>query len=315
MHCLKSQLLDLLLDINESSKIPPRLRFDLRSPTPNESDVPALEPDLGPGETQDVESARAALREARAEFEGGQTSQAEYRETEASLTAMINAASQAPQRLANLSRITHTTLACVPPPGMPIDLIEDSPAGYLDPLHEEEYLANIDGFLSAAPPDAQPALPRHPKPTEREKEKDAQLNNPVSVYNWLRSHSDTKSITQEVEKEPASATSNIPEPIHQKAKPSPKPPSSAGNGTTKPSRKRASSAIMLKQELEEELLDEEGYVIAGGSETPASRGKRKRENDESYRPKGGSSKSRKKTKSSNGAVVKKTDPEIEEDEA
>ncbi len=68
---MNSQLLDLLLDVNDSTKIPPRFRYDLRSPTPNASDVPDLEPDHDQREPREVEGALAALKEAKAEFEGG----------------------------------------------------------------------------------------------------------------------------------------------------------------------------------------------------------------------------------------------------
>lgn len=220
----------------------------------------------------------------------------------------------APRTLSKLSRITHTTIASVPPADMPIDLVDTLPAGYLTPVHEEEYLTGLDHYLEAEPPDSQMPLPRQPRLTEKEKEKDAQLRNPVSVYNWLRAHSDTKPVTNDVEKEASAQTTNTSDPASHRAKPSPRPPSSAGTGSSKPVRKRASSSLLLKPELEEELLDEEGYVIAGGTEQPTAKGKRKRENDDAYRPKGGSSKSKKRAKGSSGAAVKKLEPEPEAEE-
>lgn len=197
---------------------------------------------------------------------------------------------------------------------MPADLVGVSPIGYLAPTHEEEYLASLDNYLETEPPDSHLPLLRRPKPSEKEKEKDAQLHNPVSVYNWLRAHSDIKAVIHDVEKEAPAPSANHTEIASQRAKPSPKPPSLASTGSVKPSRKRASSALLHKQEPEEELLDEEGYVIARGSEQPAIKGKRKRENDDAYRPKGGSSKSRKRTKGGNGAAVKKLTPEPEAEE-
>jgi len=214
----------------------------------------------------------------------------------------------APQTLTKLSRITHTTISSVPSSGMPADLVDASPIGYLTSAHEEEYLASLDSYLEIEPLDSHAPLPRHPRLSEKEKDKDAQLHNPTSVYNWLRAHSDTKAVSNDTEKE---APTNNPDTVSHKAKPSPKPPSLASTGSAKPSRKRASSALLPRQETEEELLDEEGYVIAGGSEQPAVKGKRKRENDDAYRPKGGSSKSRKRTKGSSGAAIKKLSPEPE----
>lgn len=313
-------MLDVLLDINDSTNVPPHLRYDLRSPTPNASDVPALEPDLDSYETSEVAGARAALRELRSELDGGHISLAEYREHEAPFVAIINAphALNAPKTLGNLSRVSHTSLSSVPAAGMPGDLVEAAPTGYMDPVHEEEYLSNLDNFLANIPPESQPVLPRQPKPTDKEKEKDAQLHNRVSVYNWLRMHDDKLS-SHNNEKEAPILNANALDLSNHKAKPSPKPSSSVGTGSTKPSRKRASSAVVPKQDPEEEVIDEEGFVIAGGSEAPAIKGKRKRENDDAYRPKGGSSKARKRTKGGGGAAAKKpdmdVDVEMEEDDA
>lgn len=313
---INSQLLDLLLDINDSNKIPPRFRYNLRSPTPNASDVPDLEPDHDQHEPPEVEGALAALREAKAEFDGGYITLDDFKQTEKSLRTIIDEAqaSMAPQTLTKLSRITHTTIASVLPSGMPADLVDVSPTGYLTSAHEEEYLASLDNYLETEPPDSHLPLPRPARPSEKEKEKDAQLHNPVSVYNWLRAHSDTKAVTHDVEKEAPAPSANNSDPASHRAKPSPKPPSSASTGSAKASRKRASSALLPKQEPEEELLDEEGYVIAGGSEQPAVKGKRKRENDDAYRPKGGSSKSRKRTKGGSGVALKKLTPEPEAEE-
>ena len=305
-----SQLLDLLLDINDSNKIPPSLRYDLRSPTPNASDVPALEPDLAPRSIQDIENARAALREATYELECGQITRAEFDEHETSLSNIIHAPliQEAPKSLANLSKTTHTTLSSVDETILPPDLLEESPIGYLTPSHEDEMVRRIDDFLETAPPDSNFILPRQNRPTDKEREKDAQLHNPVSVYNWLKAHSEKaqKTYPQDVEADPHPSSAQTSEPPH-KSKPSPKPPSSTGT-STKPTRKRASSSLVPKQEPEEILLDEEGYVINAADEVPEKK-KRKRENDESYRPKGGSSRSKKRAKGSSGAAVKKIEEE------
>lgn len=263
-----------------------------------------------------MEGARAALREARAEYEAGQISLPEYKDTEASLVTIINAPrpSDPPKNLAELSKVSHTELTSVPPSGMPGDLTHESPTGYMSPAHEEEFLSTLDNYIANAQTDSQPILPRPKKPNEKEREKEAQLHNPVSVYNWLRAHSDLKPITHDLEKDIIASHSNTSEPSAPKTKPSPKPPSSTSNTSTKPSRKRASSALLAKQEPEEELLDDEGFVIGGGSEVPVSKGKRKRDGDNAYRPKGGSSKSRKRTKGSSGSAVRKLEPEVEEEE-
>jgi len=311
-----SQLLDLLLDVNDSNKIPPSLRYDLRSPTPTISDVPLLEPDQPTFEAQDVEGARRALMEARHEYEAGEITLADYQEQEAQLSTMINAPPVGPRSFASLSKTTHTTLESVDPstmiPEKSLDIFDEVPMGYLDPSHEDEMLVTIDTFLATAPPDSQPFLPRPPRLTDKEKEKDFQLRNPVSVYNWLQKHG-TKVIPHDNEKEARHEDSHHAEAAALKPRPSPKAPSSVGTGSTKPSRKRASSALMPKQEPEELLLDDEGFVIGGGEEPAPDKKKRKRD-DDAYRPKGGSSRARKRTKGSSGAVAKKTEPDVEGEE-
>ena len=290
---IHSQLLDLLLDINDSKKIPPHLRYDLRSPTPDASAVPPLEPDLSPSGTLDVDHARAALEEAKQDYASGQITPSRYRDMEDTLTRIITA----PKSLTSLSQTSHTTLSSVDPTTMPVDLLDASPTGYLSPAHEDEYLSTLDTYLSTAPPDSQPLLPRPSKLTDREKDKDAQLHNPVSVYNWLRAH-DRKLFHEDTE-----ATHNeehISKPTRAKA--SPKPASSAGIGSAKTTRQRASSNAVPKQE--QEVIDEEGFVIkGGGGDEPAPRSKRKRE-DDAYRPKGGSSRSNKRKKGGSGAAKK-----------
>ncbi len=311
-----SQLLDLLLEVNANAKIPSQLRYDLRSPTPNASDVPGLEPDIAPTENHKVDSARAAVRELKSELEANEISLQEYKDRETTLMKIIDASHESDkiQSLAKLSRISHTKLSSVPESGMPEELVDESPVSYLSPTHEDEYLSALDNYLAIAPLDAQPLLPRPLRPTEKEREKDAQINNPVSVYNWLRAHSDNKPVPHDLDKDLAPSNPNASEPSNHRLKPSPRPPSSTGNGNTKPSRKRASSALIPKQEPEEELLDDEGYVIGGGEVPASTKAKRKRENDDAYRPKGGSSKSRKRTKGSGGAALKKLEPEVEGEE-
>ena len=208
--------------------------------------------------------------------------------------------------LSNLSRVQHTALNIVSAEELPKDLLQEAPIGYMTPSHEDEYLSALDGYLANLPPEAPLMLPRPFRPTDREREKDAQLRNPVSVYNWLREHR-PKVFLQDPrpeEKEPApEKASSVPESASHKA--SPKPPSS---GTAK-----RRSAAVPKQEVEPEpeILDDEGNVIGGaGIDPPAPKSKRKRD-DDAYRPKGGSSKPRKRGKGSSGAAVRKTDGEEE----
>ena len=301
-HIFRSQLLDLLLDVNESAKILPHLRYDLRSPTPDASAVPALEPDLAPYGPSDIESTRAALEEARQDLCTGQITPAAFKSMEADFQSILNRTNS----LSNLSRVQHTTLNIVSAEVMPKDLQQEAPIGYMTPSHEDEFLSALDTYLANLPPEAPLMLPRPFRPTDREREKDAQLRNPVSVYNWLREHRPKVFLQDPRPEEKESVpekVSSVSESAGHKA--SPKPPSSST------SKRRSAAASRQEVEPEPEILDDEGNVIGGtGIDQPAPKSKRKRD-DDAYRPKGGSSRPRKRGKGSSGAAVRKTEGDEE----
>ncbi|MCJ1466414.1 hypothetical protein MMC07_005033 [Pseudocyphellaria aurata] len=271
------QLLDLLLDVNESNHVPFHLRYDLRSPTPDATDVPALEPDRSPNKIHDANGARAALEEAKVELTTGQITPNTYKDLEIELLETINK----PIRIfAQLDDTPHTTLSSVTPNDLPSDLDEDAPTGYLSPDHETEFLLNLDNTLGNPPLGSRPIISSQlAKANEREREKESQLRNPVSVHNWLRKHH-----PQVFQEEPG------PEklPSRSVAKVSPKP-SNPPKASKRPS-------TVPKQENE---YDDEGFLIGGTFELPP-KSKRKRE-DEPYRPKGGSSRPTKRKRTSGGA--------------
>lgn len=298
-----SLLLDLLLDVNESTKVLPHLRYDLRSPTPDASAVPALEPDLAPYGPSEIEGTRAALEEAKQDLYAGQITPATFKSMESQLQAILNRTNS----LSNLSRVQHTTVDIVSADIMPKDLQEEAPIGYMTPSHEEEFLSALDTYLASLLPEVPLMLPRPVRPSDREREKDAQLRNPVSVYNWLREHRPKVFLQDprpEENKEPVpEKVPSVSEPAGPK--PSPKPVSSST------SKRRSTAASKQEVEPEPEILDDEGNVIGGtGIDQPAPKSKRKRD-DDAYRPKGGSSKPRKKGKGSSGAVVRKTEGDEE----
>ena len=282
-----SQLLDLLLDVNESNKIAPHLRYDLRSPPPDESAVPDLMPDQPSPSDEEIQQAQAALQEARMDLDSGQIDPQDYKVTEAALSAIICQG----RTLAHLSRATHSTLECVPPEVMPEDLKGDAPTGFLSPAHEEEYLAMLDTYLDEPHPDDRP-LPPRPRLNDREKDRDIQLRNPMSVYNWLSHHRPKVLMDDDASNE---------KPMKATRKPSPKPPASTPGPVRSTSKREKAGALLPKPE--EEILDEDGSVIGGFvEEAPGSLKKRKRgQDDDAYRPKGGGSKKRKRasTKNSN----------------
>lgn len=257
------------------------MHYDLRSPTPDATAVPGLVPDRSPSRVRDATGALAALAEARAEMRSGQLTPRSYKALEVELLETIDRPSKA---LAQLEAISHTTLASVTPNLLPSDLDEATPIGYYSPSHEQEYLATLDTNLGVVAVNPRSGLSSHTgKSGEREKEKDAQLRNPVSVYNWLRKHHPSVFLQDEPNPDKVSPKNAN--------KVSPKPP--------KEPRSTKKSAAAPKQE--QEVIDDEGYVM-GNLDVP-TKNKRKRE-DEPYRPKGGSSRTKRK-KTSLGATARR----------
>lgn len=278
----------MLLDVNESKRTPLHLRYDIRSPTPDATAVPGLEPDRSPSRVRDATGALAALAEARAEMRTGQITPRSYKALEVELLETIDRPSRV---LAHLETTSHTTLASVTPNLLPCDLDEAAPIGYYSPSHEQEYLSTLDNNLGGAPVNSRLGLSSHAaKSGEREKEKDAQLRNPVSVHNWLRKHHPSVFLQDEPNPDKVSP--------RNATKVSPKPP--------KEPRSNKKSTAVPKQE--QEIIDDEGFLVGRNLEVP-TKNKRKRE-DEPYRPKGGSSRSKRK-KTSLGVTARRNAGEDE----
>lgn len=298
--CLSSQLLDLLLNVNDSSRVSFHLHYDLRSPTPDAAVVPELSPEQAPYTSEELESAHAALQEAKADLASGQIDHAAYNDLEASVSVMTKQT----QSLARLSRLSHSNLRSVPTDLVPEDLTEASPTGYLSPSREEESLLNLDNYLDNAPPDADPLPPKPPRLTDREREKDAQLHNPMSVYNWLSNHR-PKELSDD-------DSNHLPEKPSKQARKSP-PKAAQGGGNKSSKRERPSSVAAPKPE--EGMLDEDGMLIRGGlGDIGSNQRKRKRGGeDEAYRPKGGGSKKKRRSGAGVSSLAKKGDPDEEVD--
>ena len=271
-----------MLDVNESSRIPLHLRYDLRSPTPGAAEVPALEPDRSPRRITDADGPQVALEKAKAKFGDGEITPNTYKELETSLQYSID---KPRIELVQLDTTPHTTLESVIPNELPSDLDEDIPTGYLSPHHEAEFLLYLDNTLSNGPAGLRSVVSSQlAKANDRERERDSQLRNPVSVHNWLRKNHHL--FLQHDDSNPDKSSSR------QAAKVSPKPPN--------PTKVTKRSSVMPKQE--HEMIDDEGFLIGVNMDVP-SKNKRKRE-DEPYRPKGGSSRPAKKKRTMGGAAKK-----------
>ena len=259
-----SQLLDLLLDVNESKRIPQHLHYSLATPPPK-SDIPDLQAD---GARQRADAERV-LELFRKQLESGEILEHDYEILVAELKNTLRKAGPV-LSLPNLERtVSHTSKDLLDENLLPEDIRDEEFSTYLDAAHEDTYLAALDATLDGVQPavEAQP-----PKPMLSE----ITLKNPVSIYNWLRVHKPDVFVQEggaekggQEEKETKANASSI-----------------AGIKREGRSIKRPSVA---------ELLDDDGNVIGGLADNAASKPKRKRE-DDAYRPKGGgSSKKRKKS--------------------
>ena len=257
------QLLDLLAEINSMPQVPKSLRFDLRSKHQVSNAKPETETQI-----KDEESGHLALRKGRYQLQTGQMGASDYADLKDSIL-------QSPAFAANKSYASLTQSAALPPRSR-VDLGGDALQGaspFLTAKQEEQYLHSLDAYLdgNSASPRAHTTNNLGARSSEKssERDKEMQLQNPVSVYNWLRKH-EPKVFLQDNE------------PAGEKA------PRTTGSRISK---RNANRESMIKQE--QELYDDEGIAVNGGN---ASKGKRKRDDDGGYRPKGGNSRPTKKRK-------------------
>ncbi|KAL2009208.1 hypothetical protein VTN00DRAFT_7402 [Thermoascus crustaceus] len=258
------QLLEVLLEFNESLHVPPHLRYDLSVPG-EPTALRSSDEEITPA-SYDVASAKAALKEARAELASGEITPNDYRRLE---EAVKRSKAFAPAtQYTSLLQVPHTAPA---PTEKPTDDDLDTTLGYLTPEHETEYYLAMDAKLG----DAQAALQlsRAPeKPTFADREREAALRNPVSVYNWLRRNQPQVFLQ---DNELASEKSG-------------------SRPTNLRSSKRASTQV--RKEEVQDMYDEDGILLDIGPTPGSSRGKRKRDEDTGYRPKGGSGRGGRKKK-------------------
>lgn len=265
------QLLDLLEDLNSRPQIPPRLRYDLQSTEihkrPQEASLVA----------HTAESAQFALKLGRNSLRRGQSTLMDYRKLENDILDSPNFKSKK-----SYTELRKFTPNLTPVKSEPTDDPSSLCGGILSSQHEEEYLRGLDTFLAGSSGVARPhaASNTTARSAERsiEREKEMQLRNPVSVYNWLRKHQPQVFLQDNeshAEKE-------------KKSRPSKRP------------------STTLKQEV-----DDEDSVMADvvGS---TSKGKRKRDDDGGYRPKGGGSRAKRRREDTGSSSRRSKKPSISE---
>ncbi|EDN06945.1 hypothetical protein I7I51_05688 [Histoplasma capsulatum] len=258
------QLLEALLELNSSIRVPPKLRYNLDLPGSKLPRVGSPDPEHHQQESYDIETAREALRVAKARLLAGEIKPDQCRRLEESLLRSENFAPAV--HYSSLLKVPHTTSSR---PAMECDV--DSNLGFLSPEHEIEYSAALDAATCGEP------RPTGKSVSAASRDREAAVRNPVSVINWLRKHQ------PQVFLQDADAAA------------SEKPPPRSNNP-------RSSKRASTHTRKEEDVYDEDGILIdtplgggGGGVSGGGTRGKRKRDEDGGYRPKGGSGgRSRKK---------------------
>ncbi|CAG8274435.1 unnamed protein product [Penicillium salamii] len=258
------QLLEVLLEFNESLHVPPEMRFGLSMPNDPPLE-PAPEQEILPL-INDATLAKQAWSEAKAGLAAGSIDTSAYRMIEDNIKR--NKAFAPSQQYGSLSQTNHTSPDAASN-GKKSDESERR-LGYFTPEHETEYYLGLDAKLGDEAATAQ--LARIPdRPTFAERERDLSIRNPASVYNWLRRNQPQTLQDNEVASE---------------------------KSASRPSNQRSSKRAPAHRK-DEEMYDEDGTETQ-----PTPKNKRKREEDTGYRPKGGSSRSKKKKEDTNPSASK-----------
>jgi IEC3 subunit of the Ino80 complex, chromatin re-modelling len=258
------------MEFNDSLHIPPNMRYDLTLPGETSHHLTSEDEDVPPS-TYTTTAAKSALKEARTELDSGEITSDTYRRLEKGVK----------RSTAFRPAVQYESLRHIIQPDwvFSLDGHDEDPSlllnfNYLTPDHEHEYLLGIDAKLGDSNAEVQlKQLPE--KSTIDEREREANLQNPNSVYNWLRRNTPQVFLQ---DNENTSEKGAIQRPTNAR------------------SSKRASLARQPAKE--EDMYDEDGIALDVPAPS-ATKGKRKREEDSGYRPKGG--------RASTGRKKKETD--------
>ncbi|KAE8145065.1 IEC3 subunit of the Ino80 complex, chromatin re-modelling-domain-containing protein [Aspergillus avenaceus] len=266
------QLLEVLLEFNDSLHISPDVRYDLSAPG-DDSFLPTPERELSPLHN-DPSMVSLALRNAKSELSTGNMTLQHYHDLE---VAVKRSDTFAPRmQYDTLLKIPHT-----PPQSegkdQPGNHDSESKLGFFTPEHETEYYLATDAKLGDESAAVQ--LTRAPeKPSFTEREREAALRNSISVYNWLRR--------------------NQPHIFLQDNE------NASEKSTSRPSNLRASKKASNQARKDDDTHDDDSVMMDTAPGSGSSKNKRKRDEDVGYRPKGGSNSraSRKKKDDGNSST-------------
>lgn len=289
-NACNSQLMEILLDINNDPRRPAYKHYDVLSPGLRNR-MPELTPEHSLSGANTIDSIKLYKLEAET---------------------------------------THTPYHLPSPSVLPIDLQDlDNPLGCMTPTHEDEYLSAMDSALDALPlPSIEPnrasngnavldpnvdIRPRH---WELPTSEDFAHHHPASVHNWLGRNQ--PQIAAEKERLKAQDKDGDKTSERGGRSPAPRATPTAATGS-----KRKAKDKIKKEDIPFENLDDEiGFDPA--EEATLGSSKKRKNDDDAYRPKGGRSKGggskRKRDRESAGGEaeetsakkVKKTVPEAED---
>ncbi|KAL4907641.1 hypothetical protein BDW74DRAFT_166328 [Aspergillus multicolor] len=275
------QLLEVLLEFNDTVHIPPKLRYDLHAPG-DEDPVQTPDGEL-PTAYNDYALATSELRNAKELLAAGRITVEHYQQLESGLRRRAFAPLS---RYTDLTKIPHSALG---PEGLNStnsaeDLALNQNLGYLTPEHETEYCLVADASMG----DMQAAvqLSRLPeKPSLLEREREHALRSPVSVHHWLRKNHPNIFLQ---DNENASEKSS-----------------------SRPSNLRASKRSAPASRKDEDTHDEDSTMADSG---PTSKAKRKRDEEATPRTKvAGGRFNRKKKEDKNIAMAITILPPVADD--
>jgi hypothetical protein len=275
-----------LLDMNESTRLPSNLRFDLRELTDIDSTLPTLEVEADP------EAVQRKVQELRSDMINGILTPEEFaRKSDQLNTAQTIITNRTLSGLEG--KVPHTTK--VPEPAPEGIILGEHAPGYMSPSHEDEYLLATDVALAdpAYDPTSHDGRPlritsARPPPSEKE----LTIQNPDSVYNWLRKHQPQVFLQ---DKDAAH-----PENVSEKSAARP------ANGPGRGKRHSAAAASTPGPKTDPDTLDEDlGFVPETGKGRRGKGGGGGGEEDGAYRPKGGSSRPAKRKREDGDTPVGK----------
>ncbi|KAB8200898.1 IEC3 subunit of the Ino80 complex chromatin re-modelling [Aspergillus parasiticus SU-1] len=270
------QLLEALLEFNDSIYISPDLRYDLNAPG-DDLFPPTPQRELSPSHN-DPSVASSMLRNAKTDLALGLMKVEHYCDLENSVKR--NEVFAPRMRYTSLITIPHTLPQ--PEENQSENIISEHSLGFFTPEHENEYYLATDAKLG----DTSALMQLNDIPEKLsfiEREREAALRNPISVYNWLRR--------------------NQPHIFLQDNE------NASEKSASRPSNLRTSKKAALSQSRkDEDLHDDDSILMDTGHGSGGSKGKRKREEDVGNKSKGGSSNrsSRKKKDDGSSNVVKRS---------